>query len=447
MEFTTEQSNPCTLEFSIDVTAERVARAFESVYREFSRYVSVPGFRPGKAPRALMEKYVNKARLQERVKEKLVSELGEEALTEAGVEPYRAPSVEAAEVEDKQPYSFKITVPLEPIVNLGAYTGITVDRPIFAVNDEMVDARIDRIRNERARIERVTDRAVEADDVLIAEVAIEADGEVVSPKRRQLLNLTSAAPQVVENVLGLNIDEEKTFDVAFGEDDAPQEELINKTATYTVKVASISAKKLPELNDEFAKLLGLESLEEFRSDMKAQIEAEATRYGNQLAEQGIIQSILENSEIHYPYALVREEMEDAYRQLAAELKRMNVSYEIWLQANGYTLDSHREEVETVANLRVRTVLALHNIAKNESFTVTDESVDAEFTNLLNQGRLTEEQHDEWIEDNHRRFQIANALVQQDLHRFLFENNTLNDIVASETPTPEELEEAAADDVE
>lgn len=444
MEFTTEQPNPCTLEVSVNVTAEQVARAFESVYREFSRYVSVPGFRPGKAPRALMEKYVNQARLQERVKEKIVTEQGEEALKEAGAEPYRAPSLEAGDVQDKQPFSFKITVPLEPIVNLGAYTGITVDRPSFPITEEMTDARIDRIRNDRARIERVADRAVEAEDVLIAEISIEADGETISPKRRQLLNLATSSKQVVENVLGLNIDEERTFDVAYGEEDAPQEELVNKTATYTVKLASISAKKLPDMDDAFAQQLGFETLEEFRNDMKAQLEAEGRRYADQVAEQSIIQNILENSEIHYPYALVREEMEDAYRQLAAELKRINVSYEIWLQANGYTIESHREEVENVANLRVRTILALHKIAQQENFSVNDEAIDAEFNNLLQQGRITEEQLDEWIEDNRRRFQIANALIQQDLHKFLFENNTLNEVVLPEAPSPEEIEEAVAD---
>lgn len=444
MEFTTEQSNPCTLEFTINVDAEQVSRTFESVYREFSRYVSVPGFRPGKAPRTLMEKYVNQGRLQERVREKLVAEIGEQALKEAEVEPYRAPTLDAGEIQDKQPFTFKVVVPLEPIVNLGAYTGIEVERPVFLLTDDMVDSRIDRIRNERARIERVTDRAVQADDILIAEVGIEADGEVISPKRRQLLNLTTVPAQVAENVIGLNIDDEKSFDITFG-DDAPQEELNGKTATYTVKVASISAKKLPALDDAFAEQLGVGSIEEFRNDIKAQLEAEATRYSDQLAEQNIIRNILENSEIHYPYALVREEMEDAYRQLAAELKQMNATYEVWLQANGYTAEAHQAEVEGVSQVRVTTILALHSIAKQENFQVTDEAIDAEYSNLLQKGRITEQQHDEWIDDPQRRFQIANALIQQDLHKFLFENNTLKDVVEAEVPSPEELAEAVAED--
>ncbi len=437
MQFTTEQTNPCTLVVSIDVEAEQVSRTFESVYREFSRFVSVPGFRPGKAPRALMEKYVNQARLQERVREKLVSEVGQKALEEQEIEPFRAPTLDAGEVTDKQPFSFKITVPLEPQVALGAYTGIQVERPLFPVTDEMVAERIERIQADRARVERITDRPVQAEDILVAEVAVEVEGEVVSPKRRQLLNLATSSSAVSEAVVGMNIDDEKTFDVVLDEN-FTQEEHRGKTGTYTVKVASISAKKLPEIDDAFAKELGYDSVDAFKEEIKSSIETESIRYSDQVAEQRIIQNILENSTINFPYALVREEMEDAYRQLAAELKRMNVGYEIWLQANGYTADSHREELEQVSQMRVATILALHNIATTENFQVSDEAIDAEFSNLLKQGRISEEQHDQWIDDTHRRFQIANALVQQDLHRFLFENNVIVDAVQSEAPDPEEV---------
>jgi trigger factor len=441
MQVTTEQPDPCTLVLDISVEADHVSRVFDSTYREFSRYVNVPGFRPGKAPRALLERYVNQERLIQRANEMLVNEVVGEYLTEQDITPFRNPALDAEPIEDKKPYAFKVTVPLEPQVTLSEYTGIQVERPLFPISEKMIVDRLERYRNEHARVERVTDRPVVEGDLLIAEVSSQAEGdEEATPKRRQLIQLGGANPAFDENLIGAEIGEEKSFDYTYAEDYA-DEALAGKKVSYTVKVASISAKKLPELNDEFAQKLGAESLEVLKADSRTAMEAEVKRLGDYVAEQRIIETIVNSATIHFPQVLVREEAEDAYRQLAAEIRQKGLSYEYWLQANDLTPETHAQAVTEQATERVRTILALRQIAIQESFQVTDEAIDAEYANLLNQGRITDEQFETWILDNRRRMQVANALVQQTLHDFLFANNILTDVEQQAPPDPVELAEA------
>src|SRR5690348_1427252 len=129
MQVTAEQTDPCTIVLDISLDEQQVARAFDSTYREFSRVVNVPGFRPGKAPRALLERYVDKERVRNRTAEKLISDSYPKAIEEEGITPYRNPQIDPSDLEDNKPYSYKATVPLEPQVTLGEYTGLSVEKP------------------------------------------------------------------------------------------------------------------------------------------------------------------------------------------------------------------------------------------------------------------------------------------------------------------------------
>lgn len=150
MQVTAEQTSPCTIVLDIHVDEQQVARAFDSTYKEFGRYANVPGFRPGKAPRAIVERYVNKEKVREQTLEKLIRDSYFKAIEEEGITPYRNPDIEPSELVDKQPFSFKVVISLEPQVTLGEYTGLTVDRPIFKITDEILENRINGLREERA---------------------------------------------------------------------------------------------------------------------------------------------------------------------------------------------------------------------------------------------------------------------------------------------------------
>src|SRR5580700_3313092 len=122
MQVTTEQTDPCTLVLDVNIDEQQVARAFESSYREFGRYANVPGFRPGKAPRAIVERFVDTERVRQHALEKIIRETYPQVIEEQGVEPYREPQFDPTDLEDKKPFAYKATIPLEPQVTIGDYT-------------------------------------------------------------------------------------------------------------------------------------------------------------------------------------------------------------------------------------------------------------------------------------------------------------------------------------
>lgn len=434
MQVTAEQTDPSTLVLDITLDEEQVSRAFDSVYREFSRYANVPGFRPGKAPRAVVERYVDRERVRERALEKLVTDSYTKAIEEQNITPYRNPDIQPPDLEDKKPFSYKAIVPLEPQVNLGEYTGLTVEKPIFNVTDAMIEERIQRLRDDRARLERVTERGVQEGDVLIADVQVVQEGEEnPAPGRRQLIQTGHNIPGFDEAILGMSPGEERAFTLTYPED-FTEEERRGKQATFTVKLHSISARKLPELDGEFARqVAGVEAVEELRTTLRERMEAELSHLSDQLAEQRLLQEIVSRATIHFPQVLIREEVEENLRQLAGDLRQNGVTYQQYLDQIGKTSEEHQAQLAAQAEVRVRTLLALHRIAVLENLQITDAQIDAEFDRMLNEGRITEEQYDAYQPDTQRRLQVANALIQQQLHDFLFARNTLSPVEQDLSP--------------
>ena len=446
MQVTSEQTNVCTIVLDIEIDEQQVARTFDSVYKEFSKHVNVPGFRPGKAPRAILEKYVNKDKVQERTLEKLITDSYLAAIEEEGITPYRQPSIEPSPLTDKKPYSFKAIVPLPPVVTLASYTGITVEKPVFTITEEVIDNKIQEMRDEKARLERVTDRGVQDGDVLIAEnhIVLEGEDNTETP-RRQLIQVGNNIPGFDDAIMGMTADEERTFDLTFP-DDYDEEEKRGKKATYTVKLSSISAKRMPELDDAFVQTVSdAKTVDELRGLVKDSMEFQAKRLSDQLAEQRIIEQIISEGDIQFPEALVNDEVQDDFRRLGEELRHHEIDYQSFLTQKGLTAELHLEGVRAQAEARVRTVLALQIIAETEGLQATNEEIDAEFDDLLNAGKITDDQYDEYKPSERRRIQVANAIVQQRLHDFLFENNTLIEVIQAAGPDPEALAEANAEE--
>lgn len=441
MQVTAEHPDPCTVVLDINVDEQRVARAFETSYQEFSRFAKVPGFRPGKAPLAILKRYLNVERVRQATLERLIRDTYFEALQSESITPYRDPQIEPTDLVEGKAYVYKAFIPLEPQVTLGEYTGLTAEKPIFKVTDEIVEDRITKLREEKARLERVTDRGVEPGDILIVEQQIHVEGEEepTGPGRRQLVQLGDNIPGYDEALLGTAIGEERTFELTYPEDYS-EESRRGKKATYTVKLSSISAKKLPELDDAFALLVqGGETVEELRTNIRENLQAEADQYSDQVAEQRLFNQILEDATIYFPQILIKEEVEDELRRLSQQLRQNNVSYGQYLQSIGAeSPEQHQNSLAQRAFMQIRTLLALREISIHEGLQATDPEVDAEFDNLLEAGTLTDEQYEEFRADPRRRLQVANAIIQQRLHEYLFANNTIVEVEQAQLPTDADL---------
>jgi trigger factor len=278
---------------------------------------------------------------------------------------------------------------------------------------------------------------VEQGDVLIAETSVALEGDAdPAPPRRQLVQMGNNIPGYDEALVGMKIGEEKKFTLTYP-DDFDDESRRGQSAEFTVKVSSISAKRLPELNEDFAKDAGgVETVKELREVVLQRLNSEAERISNEIAEQRIIEKVLEKSEVHFPAALVREEVEEKLRQLSGSLRQHNMSYQTYLSQTGLTQEQHQAGLFMEAEGQIRSLLALREIAKQESMNAPEEAIDAEFARLAETGAITTEAAEEFSAEPRRRFQIANALIQQRLHEFLFNNNTLVEVKQASAP-PEE----------
>jgi trigger factor len=199
---TKEQVDACTVALEIEVDPETVARAYDRAYREFANVTRVPGFRPGKAPRSILERYIDSDRVAERVTEIVAGRAYAEALKQEAIAPYDDPEVDLPTIAPAEAYRFKANVPLAPKVELGDYTDLTVERPVFTVKDADVDAQIERIRAEHARVAPVENRGVQDGDVIIAEVATTIEGQDPVEPTRTLIRMGNNIPGFDLSIIG-----------------------------------------------------------------------------------------------------------------------------------------------------------------------------------------------------------------------------------------------------
>jgi len=430
MQVTREQSAPCTVTLDIQIEPETVSRAFDRAYREFGSFTSVPGFRPGKAPRKVLERYINLERLLERVRDLLAVPAYRKALEQEQITPYRDAQVEFSDLADGQSWQFKAIVPTPPQVELGDYSNITVERPVYTVRDEDVDRQIESLRQNHARLEKVEGRGVQENDILIAEMTVQVEDETAKPEpKRTLIRLGNNIPGFDEALLGQQAEEERTFTLTFPED-YQEEEKAGKSAAFTVRILAINQQVTPEVTDEWVRsVTPFQTVEELRADLREKMAQELADLSDRIAESRIVEQLVQRATLEFPPVLVEEELEDDLNELRRELEPRGMTYEQYLRYTEKTEEQHRAELEAKAESRVKTVLVLRELARRENLDVTDAEIDAEFDRLVEGSDLTEETLARLRSEERRRAAIANNVIRRKLRDRLFEIAAIEDVPA------------------
>jgi trigger factor len=428
MQVTKEQIEPCTVALDIQIEPEIVSKAYERAYKDFGKFTNVPGFRPGKAPRAMLERYVNQEKLRERVMELVAAPAYREALQQENINPYLDPEVEFSDLADGQPWQFKALVPTAPQITLGDLKGISVERPVYQVTDEDVTQQIDSLRNEHARLEKVEGRGVQPEDVIIAEMKVTVEGEEPPTEpRRTLIRLGDNIPGFDDAVMGQQVDEERSFKLTYPEDYQDAEKA-GKTADFEVRIASISRRVLPELTDEWVKgAMPFQTVEELKDAVRKAQEGRLKDLSDRVAESRIVEEIINRSTIAFPGAMTREEMQEEAEQLGQELQQRSLSYEQYLQMSGMTEEQHQARMAQTAEERVKTTLVLRELAKQENIEVAGEEMAEEFARIAATNNLSDEDARRLIRDERRRTAVANTVIRRKLRARLFEMAEVKDV--------------------
>ncbi|HHW15199.1 MAG TPA: trigger factor [Firmicutes bacterium] len=372
------------VELRIEIPADEVGRAIARAYQKVGGRVRIPGFRKGKAPRPLIDRYVGRERVVEEAFEELFPKAYLNAVQETGVEPVDQPEVSDLSLDEGQPCTFKVKVEVMPEVQLGQYKGLTAVKTVIPVTEADVEEVLSHLRERQAELVVSEKEKVEPGVFAIIDFDGFIDGEPFSGGAGRDVELEVGGGRFLkefeEGLIGAAKGEEREVNVTFPADYRAQH-LAGKEAVFKIKVKEIKEKKLPEVDDEFAKdVSSFATLEELKADIRQKVAAEREKAAREAVENQLITVATRNAKVEVPEKLIERRVEAKLREMEAQLK-----------SGGYTLDDYLGEDRTEADLRrdlrataeeeLKTRLVVEAIVKAEGILVGDEEVAAKLKEL------------------------------------------------------------------
>ena len=390
---------------TIEVSAEDLEKALESAYQKQKKQISVPGFRKGKVPRAMIEKMYGVDVFYEDAANALMQQNYAAAVDESGIDIVSRPTVDVVQIEKGKPFIFTAEVAVKPEVTLGKYMGVTVTKIDTSVSDEEVDEALEKERNNNARTINVTDRPVAQGDTAVIDFEGFVDGVAFEGGKGENHPLEIGSHSFIDTfedqLVGKNAGDEVEVNVTFPEK-YQAADLAGKPAMFKVKIHEVKCKELPELNDEFAQDVSeFDTLEEYKADVKKHLEVEKENEAKKTKEDEAIQKIIDKSTMEIPEAMIETQCENMVNEFAQRLAQSGLSMEQYMQFSGLTLDKLKEQVRPEAETRIKSSLVLEQIAKDEKIEITDEELDAEIEKMAAQYGMEADKLKEYIGDNEK----------------------------------------------
>ena len=369
---------------TIEVSADEVEKALQTAYNKQKKNISVPGFRKGKVPRAMIEKMYGAGVFYEEAANTLLQDSYPAAVDESGVDVVSRPSIEVVQIEKGQPFIYTAEVAVKPEVELGKYMGVTVTKIDTTVTDEEVDAALEQERQQSSRTVDVTDRAVADGDIAVIDFEGFVDGEAFEGGKGDNYSLEIGSHSFVdtfeEQLVGKNIGDDVEVNVTFPEN-YQAADLAGKPAVFKVKINEIKAKELPELDDEFAADKGHDTLAEYKEEVKKNLVEKKEEEAKRTKEDEAIQKIIDKSKMDIPEAMVKTQCETMVEEFAQRIAQSGLTMEQYMQFSGITVDQLMEQVKPEATTRIQSSLVLEAIVKAENIEVSDEEMDAEIEKM------------------------------------------------------------------
>ena len=381
MQMTTTPGPKSTVLLEVELPPERLDRSIDDAVRRLAKRVRVPGFRPGKAPRPVLERHLGPGVVLDEAVEHLVDDAYREAVLESGLFPLTNPDVEVVQAEQGKPLIFKATIQVRPDVQLGDYKHFNFRPEIDTIDDKRVDEVIGELRDQYATLAPVEDRGAKDGDYAVIAFEGSRDGvpfEGGSSERMPLiLGQERLIPGFEANLVGLAVDGKTEFDITFPED-YPETELAGQQAHFAVELKELREKVLPKLDDDFIASLGdFKDLPELRADIQTRLERNAIDRARHGFADRIIDYAVANATLELPDILVDQEVEVMHDEFRASMARQGITEEAYLKAVEKTDADLHADFRPGAEKRVRTLLVLSKVADEEGATVSDAEVEAE----------------------------------------------------------------------
>ena len=376
------------LVLEIEVPPDEVDRHFATAYRHVAERTRVPGFRPGKAPRHVIDRFVGRGSVLAEAIDHLVSDSYDRALDQANVIPIDQPHVDIdpTAVAEGQAVTFTATVPVRPDVELGSYTDYPFELETPEVTDEQVEQVIGELREQQATLRPVDDRAARDGDIASVKFVGSIDGEPFEGGSADRMPLVIGEDRMIAgweaNRVGMRIGDEKGFDITFP-DDYRVEELRGKPAHFEVELLDLREKLLPDVTDEFAQSVGdVQTLDELRGEIRDAMRQRAAAEARHTFGDRIIDFATTNATVELPEVMVANEVEIMRDELGTRLAQQRIGMDHYLALAKQTPEELTAELREPATRRVKTLLVLSAIAEKEGIDASDEEIEAEIGEQL-----------------------------------------------------------------
>ena len=377
-------TNVYTLE--IEIGAEPFKAAVLKAYNKAKNKIALPGFRKGKAPLAMIERFYGKDVFYEDALEIAFPEAVSDAYKEAGIEPVDSPKdVNVKSIgEDGVLFEMKVTVKPEDI-KVKAYKGLEAEKAEAAVTPEEVDARIEAMRERNARTITVEDRAAAKGDIAVIDFEGFVDGKAFEGGKGSNYELELGSGQFIpgfeDQVIGHNAGESFDVNVKFPEE-YQAEELAGKDATFKIKLHEVKYKELPELDDDFAKDVSeYDTLDELKDSIRKGIETNHEKQADQKVENDLIDQVVGGMKAEIPDAMIESRIEELVQDFQYRISQQGLKLEQYLQYMGMTMEQFKEQFREQADKQVKMRLAMEAIVAKESIEATEEEFEAEIKRI------------------------------------------------------------------
>lgn len=397
----------------IEATAEEFEAGLNTAYNKSKSKINVPGFRKGKAPRKIIEQLYGQEVFFEDAANAIIPDAYAKACIESELDIVSQPKISVTQLEKGKPFVFEAEVAVRPEVELGNYKGVEVSKVDTEATDADVEEEIKKVAEQNSRTITVEDRAVKDGDMTVIDFEGFVDGVAFEGGKGENYPLTIGSHSFIDNfedqIIGMNIGDEKEINVTFPED-YHAEELKGKPATFKVSVKEIKEKQLPDIDDDFAQdVSDFDTLDEYKADLKKKIaerkEAEAKRQ----KETEAIEKIVADSKMDIPQAMIDTQVTRMAEDFAQRLQQQGLSLETYFKYTGLTAEKILDDMKPEAVKRIQNSLVLEAVAKAENIQVSDDEFNAELSKMAEMYKMEVDKIKDFMgesEENQMRDDIA-----------------------------------------
>ena len=441
MKITTKDIENYERELTIEFDADELAKSKKDAAKRLADRVSIPGFRKGKVPVQILEQHIGKDALRQDAEDILINKGANEAIKMFNFVPVTEMTPKVISCEDGKGLVYTLTFTPYPEIKLGEYKNLDVEKVVEPVTDEDVDHQLEHMRGHHAVMtDAAADDKVADGDFITLDFSGTVDGEKFDGGTAVDYPLTIGTHTFIDNfeeqLIGLKVGEEKDVKVTFPEN-YHVKNLADKPAVFHCKINSIKHRELPELNDDFAKKASkFETLDEFKADLRKNLEEQAERRAEQIQEEKIIDKAVENMTVDVPPVMIESRITQMIQELVAQLQSTGSDIDKYLASAGIDMDKLREDYREAAQKNLLTDMLLEEVAKVEDIKVSKPELDFEVQMMAMMYRTSPKQIEKILKENRQMGNVAAQVLRRKAMQFIFANRKGAEKVAEENKSEE-----------